>query len=141
LEVYDAQPGAFRDVDLSESTLRTAAAHGTPDGLRAALTALGGAQAGGDQRAVVRSMVRLADGLYGGVSNGGGVDALEYQHSLGAALAARDLAASSADARLSKAKADLDHWVALWPGPVPPATPVPAATVDAMTVRIIADLS
>jgi hypothetical protein len=84
-------------------------------------------------------MARLAAGLYESALNGGGVDSLEYQHSLGAALAARELAAG--DHRLAKAQPDLDRLVALWPSPNPPARPVPTETVDAQAARIIADLA
>jgi hypothetical protein len=143
LEVYDAQPGAFGGAGLNEGVLRGAAAQGTRAEMDAALATLTDAQtrAGGDPAGVLGSMVRLANSLYGGVENGGGVDGLEYQHSFGAALAARDLGASAADPRLVKARADLDRLVALWPGPVAPDHPVPAAKIDAATSQIIADLN
>jgi hypothetical protein len=141
LEVYDAQPGAFNGVGLNEGALRTAASQGTPADIQTALAGLTTAQvqAGGDPVAVLRAMTRLAAGLYESAGNGGGMDNLEYQHSLGAALAARELAAN--DPRLAKARRDLDGLVALWPSPNPPIRPAPSETVDAQAARIIADLA
>ncbi len=141
LEVYDAQPGAFNGVGLDEDVLRAAASRGSQADLRAALAGLTAAQAkaGGDPAAVLRAMTRLAAGLYESALNGGGVDSLEYQHSLGAALATRELAAN--DPRLAKARPGLDRLVALWPSPNPPTRPSPAETVDAQAARIVADLA
>jgi hypothetical protein len=140
LEVYDAQPGAFSGAGLEEGVLRAAAARGSPADLQAALSGLTAAQAkaGGDPAAVLRAMTGLTAGLYDSALSGG-VDNLEYQHSFGAALAARDLAAN--DPRLTKARPDLDKLVALWPSPNPPARPTPAETVDAQAAQIVADLA
>jgi hypothetical protein len=141
LEVYDAQPGAFNGVGLDEGALRAAASQGTQVDLQTALAGLAAAQAkaGGDPVAVLRAMTRLAAGLYESTMNGGGVDNLEYQHSLGAALAARELAAN--DPRLAKARPDLDGLVALWPTPTPPSSPTPPAKIDAQADKIVADLA
>jgi hypothetical protein len=141
LEVYDGQPGAFNGAGLDEGVLRTAAARGTSDDIHAALATLTTAQAkaGGDPAVVVRAMTKLAAGLYESALNGGGVDPLEYQHSLGVALAARDLAAT--DPRLAKAGADLDRLVALWPSPNPPPRPAPVEAIEAQASRIVADLA
>ena len=141
LEVYDAQPGAFNGVGLNEGVLRAAAAHGRPSDIKAALSALTEAQgkAGGDNRAVARAMTRLAAGLYDSAINGGGVDELEYQHSLGAALAARDLAIG--DVGLTRARASLDGLVALWPSPVAPSRPARPETIAVQADRVVADLA
>lgn len=142
-EVYDAQPGAFASAGLDVAPLRKAAETGAAADIAAALAAIDAAQgrAGGDDAAVVKGMVSIAQGLYGLVNVDGAVDPVEYQHSLGAALAAQQAARGSSDARVKAAQADLDTLVALWPAPSAPETPAPAGQVSAQAARIELALS
>lgn len=142
-EVYDAQPGAFQSVGLDEAVLRKAAESGAPADITAALNAIDAAQAKakGDSAAVVKGLVNISAGLYQGVVAEGSVDPVEYQHALGAALAAQQVAASSTDARVTTAKADLDKLVALFPAPQAPEQPAPTGQVSAQASRIELALS
>lgn len=143
IEVFDAQPDAFRSAGVNEAALRKAAQTGAAADLAAAVATLEAAQAkaGGDSAAVTRSMVDIATGLYAGVFMDGEIDPIEYQHAYGAALTAQDLAAKSADPKVKAAKADLDKLVALWPAAVAPAKPTPAGQVSAQASRVELALS
>jgi hypothetical protein len=143
-EVYDAQPGAFKSAGVDEALLRKAAQTGEAADINAALANLSAAQAkaGGNDAAVLKSMVDIATGIYQGVApQGGAVDPLEYQHAYGAALSAQDFANRSKDAKVQTAKADLDKLVALWPSAVAPEKPTPAGQVAAQASRVELALS
>lgn len=136
LEVYDhAPPAEFGTLNVA--TVRTAA--NDVAGIDAALAAISDASAPveTDHAALAARMVDIAAGLYQGVVQPDYVDAIEYQHSLGAALAARD-ALVSGEATLkaenatayAAALAELDRFIALWPQTSP--TTAPAAYRDVL---------
>jgi hypothetical protein len=142
-EVYDAQPGAFESAGLDVAPLRKAAETGAPADLAAALTAIDAAQAKvrGDSAAVVKGLVNITAGLYRGVIAEGAVDPIEYQHALGAALAAQQVAEASSDANVKAAKADLDRLVAMFPAPSAPESPTPVGQLSAQASRVELALS
>jgi hypothetical protein len=145
LEVWDAQPGAFKSAGLDEAILRKAAKTGAPADLAAAVSAIEAAQAkaGGDMTAVTKGMLSIATGLYSGVVTADGVDPTEYQHSYGAILAAQESLNSAAKAKpaLAGAKADMAKLVGLWPAPEAPKTPTPVAQVSGQAARVELALS
>jgi len=128
LEVHDPSKAEFARLGVNEAVLRRAAATGTAADIDAAIAAISATRgrAGGDAAAVVRGLTEIATGLYGETIVDGGVDPIEYQHSRGAALSARaELARAPA---LASARADLDRFVALWPGEDAPEALAGAAT-------------
>lgn len=142
LEVYDhAPPAEFGALNIT--TVRTAADNAS--GIDAALAAITDASAAveTDHAALAARMVDIAAGLYQGVVQPDYVDAIEYQHSLGAALAARD-ALVSGEATLkaenatayAAALAELDRFIALWPQTQAPATPAAYRDVLAAGSRV-----
>ena len=142
-EVFDAQPDAFRAGGVNEAVLRRAAETGSATDLNAAVATIEAAQAkaGGDPAAITKGLVNIATGLYSGVIVEGGVDTIEYQHSYGAALAAKQVADKSNDPRIAAAKADLDKLIALWPAAVAPEKPTPVGQVSAQASRVELALS
>ncbi|MBL8551467.1 MAG: hypothetical protein JNJ73_15890 [Hyphomonadaceae bacterium] len=87
-------------------------------------------------------MIDLSTGLYGNVVKTDFVDPIEYQHSLGAALSARDALVSGAGAlrardaaRYDEALGELNRFVALWPQPTAPEAPTPNRDVLAQASR------
>ena len=145
LEVWDAQPGAFKAAGLDEKLLRKAADTGAPADLAAAVAAIEAAQAkaGGDATAVAKGMLSIATGLYSGVVTADGVDATEYQHSYGAILSAQQSleAAAKAKPALAGAKADMAKLVGMWPAPEAPKAPTPVAQVSGQAARVELALS
>lgn len=143
MEVYDAQPGAFDSAGLDVAPLRKAAETGALADLAAAIGAIEAAQgkAKGDSAAVVKGLVNITAGLYRGVVIEGAVDPVEYQHALGAALAAQQVAASSSDERVKAAKADLDKLVAMFPASTAPEAPTPVGQLSAQASRVELALS
>ena len=141
LEIYDGQAGTMDALRPDEGVLRRASVRGSADDIGEALKVLqsGQIKVGGDAKAIARGMTGLAAGLYDSALNGGGVDALEYQRSLGAALAAQSLAKN--DPRLAKASDDLRALIALWPSAIPPIQPAPAARIHDLAARVQADLA
>jgi hypothetical protein len=141
LEVFDPQAARFRELGVNEAALRKAAQTGAPADLVGALGTLeaAAAKAGGDPREVVKGMTDIAGGLYQEVNVDGAIDPIEYQHSLGAALAARDAAQ-----RAKLTAPELDAFVSLWPGPAAPedaAQLKPAGEVLAQASRVELALS
>ncbi|MBL8557737.1 MAG: hypothetical protein JNM47_03400 [Hyphomonadaceae bacterium] len=146
LEVHTPAPQAFSGLDIAPLTAASnALMDGKPEGaaaLQRAIDAVSSKQAPADAALVLR-MLTITRGLYAGVVSSGVVDAVEYQHSLGAALAAQDaftraeaaLTAKNA-ARTAEAKAELERLVALWPSPTAPLAPTPPAKVAAQTSRV-----
>lgn len=136
LEVFDPQAERFRTLGVNEAALRKAAQTGAAADIAGAIGTLdaAAAKAGGDPREVVKGMTDIAGGLYQVVNVDGAVDPIEYQHSLGAALAAQDAA------RRAKLTApELDAFVRLWPGPQAPedaARLKPAGEVLAQASRV-----
>ena len=150
-EVQTPAGDAFGDLDTkSIQDASVALMDDKAEGARALDAAI--AAIGAKQTAVgaetVRRMLGIAAGLYGEVITADGVDPVEYQHSLGAALAAQDafnraeasIKAKNA-ARAAEAKAELAKVVALWPTPVAPEKPAPAAQVAAQASRVELALS
>jgi hypothetical protein len=105
-------------------------------------------EAGGDPAAVVKAMLSIATGLYSLVVTDAGVDPTEYQHAMGAALAARD-AFTAAKGQLetrNKASANetaaaLAALVGLFPKSTAPETPPSIASVLAAASRAELPLS
>ncbi|MGE3142166.1 MAG: hypothetical protein AB7L65_02495 [Hyphomonadaceae bacterium] len=93
-------------------------------------------------------MIDISTGLYQHVNRPDFVDPTEYQHSLGAALAARDaltrgeaaLRAQNA-ARYTEALNELNRFIALWPGATAPETPATNQQVLAQASRVKLALS
>jgi hypothetical protein len=136
LEVYDPAADQFGSLDVT--SLREAAA-GTSftraqmmQRLRTAqeeLTRVIGTLEYDDAQLIVR-MVDLSTGLYQNVLIEGVADPIEYQHSMGAALAAQQAILLHQDAMrrenlgaYSRAVGELNRFVALWPAREPPANP------------------
>jgi hypothetical protein len=136
LEVYDPAATAFGSLNVAP--LREAAAGGalTREQLsqkltaaQAELTRAMGALDVDDAQLVVR-MVDISTGLYQHVLVDGFADPIEYQHSLGAALAAREaLQQGQTEMRRENAAAytrasnELNRLIELWPAREPAATP------------------
>ncbi len=150
LEVYTPAPAAFAGFEAGP--LNAAAADlmdAKPAGaaaLDAGLAAIGAKQAGDLE--TVRRMLSIAGGLYRIVVVDGAVDPIEYQHSLGAALAAQDAFARAEPAlkaknaaRAAEAKAELERLLALWPTVQAPEAPTPNAQVAAQISRVELALS
>lgn len=93
-------------------------------------------------------MTDLSAGLYQNVVQPDFVDPIEYQHSLGAALAARD-ALSAGRSQLQprdrrayrEAITEIDRLIALWPAPSAPGTPASYRDVLAQSSRVRLALS
>jgi hypothetical protein len=145
LEVYDPAADQFGSLDVT--SLREAAA-GTDftraqmmQRLRAAqeeLTRAIGALQYDDAQLIVR-MVDISTGLYQHVLVDGVADPVEYQHSMGAALAAQQAILLHQDAMrrenlgaYSRAVGELNRFVALWPSREPPQN---AATYQQVLVQ------
>jgi hypothetical protein len=145
LEAYEKSPQPFKAAGIDEALLRKAADTGASGDLKAALSALdaGLAKAGGDRKAVIRGLLEISSGLYKGVVIDGGVDPIEYQHSLGAALSARAALtdAAKSDPSLAAAKPEMDRFVALWPTPSAPEKPAAHGALLAQASRLELALS
>ena len=136
-EVYDPQAADFEGSGLDLAVLRRAAETGSEADLTAAVAALEAARtaAGGNNAVVAGALSDIAAGIYQEVLVDGAVDPVEYQHSLGAALAAQQIATA---ANLPT-KGDIDALVAMWHGVVAPeevAEATPAGQVQAQASRI-----
>jgi hypothetical protein len=154
LEVYDAAPDQFGG--LNADLVRAA---GAVDGVTAqqssALIAAAAAEIDRaaanlnvDHAVLAARMVDIATGLYQGVVLEGFVDPVEYQHSMGAAYAARDALTRGENelkARDRRAYAasrrELDRFIALWSTPDAPETATPYAQVLAQGSRVRLALS
>ena len=136
LEVYDPAPNGFGTLDM---TAISEAAAGTTftraqmmQRLRTAQENLTHAigQLNFDDAQLVVRMVDLSTGLYQQAVSEGAADPIEYQHSMGAALAAQqaillredDLRRENLGA-YSRAVGELNRFVALWPSNSAPANP------------------
>lgn len=144
LEAYDPAAAELKATGVDEAALRAAAASGDPAAIKKAIAALDAAakKAGGDPAAVAKGMTTIAAGLYQHVLVDGAVDPVEYQHSYGAALAAK--AVVDSDPKLASARDEAAALVKLWPSPVAPedAAKAPAtAKVLAQASRVELALS
>ena len=138
-EVYDPAAAQFAGANLDEAVLRRAAETGSAGDLEAAIAELDRARraAGGDPGTVAGALADLPAGLYREVLTDGAVDPVEYQHALGAALAAQAVAEGAPG--LTEARAHIDRLVAMWPSVTAPETAEglsTAAQVQAQASRI-----
>lgn len=138
-EVYDPAVSGFAGAGLDEAVLRRAAETGSAADLQAAVDALTAAEqrAGGDPGVVAGALADISAGIYREVVLDGAVDPVEYQHSLGSALAAQAVARQANLA--GQTRTDIDALVALWPGVTAPeeVAGAPAASaVQAQASRI-----
>lgn len=150
LEVYDPARDQFGGFDAAP--LRAAEAAGG-DGRPAAEVARALAQgaaaldaarpAGVNQADIAARMVDLSAGLYSHVIQTDFVDPIEYQHSLGAALSAKDALTHGRTAlRQRNARAydeavrEIDRFIALWPATDAPETATPYRDVLAQSSRV-----
>lgn len=149
LEVYDAAPTEFGSLNVA--ILRTAAEGDTLNRaqrmqrIRDAEDELNRAAEGleAEPAITVARMVDIATGLYQHVQQEDFVDPIEYQHSMGAALAARDaLILGQTVLRRENARAfgesrtAIDRFISLWPNASAPETPTPYRDVLAQSSRI-----
>lgn len=153
LEVYDPAAGQFGALNVApvraaaeaassrqQAAQRIQAGEAAIDTARGALTV--------DNAALAARMLDLSTGLYQHVIQADFVDPIEYQHSLGAALAARDaLVAGEATLRASNARAydnaltEVNRFIELWPGATAPERPATYAQVLAASSRVRLALS
>ncbi len=148
LEVFDPRPDQFGALDIAP--VRAAAAAANAQSLAAAANAMDAAARALeiDHAIVAARMVDLAAGLYQHVLQADFADPIEYRHSRGAALAARDALAQgqselrSANSRaFNEARTELDRFVGLWPSIDPPEAPTPYPQVLAQSSRVRLALS
>jgi hypothetical protein len=146
LEVYDVASDEFGALDAAPVR---AAASGSAQSLQAAHRALDAVRpADADSAALTVAMTDIAAGLYQNVAQPDFVDSIEYQHSLGAALSARDaLVAGRPTLRPRDARAydaalgELDRFIALWPSTAAPERPTQYSEVLAQSSRVRLALS
>jgi hypothetical protein len=93
-------------------------------------------------------MIDLSTGLYQNVNQADFVDPIEYQHSLGAALSARDALVAGEDAMrrenpaaYDEAVAEVNRFIELWPQATAPETPAPYQNVVRQSSRVRLALS
>lgn len=154
LEVYDPAVDQFGGLDAAP--LRA-----TADGVELSRPAFAAqAQRGAAALDQVRSgltfnhadiaarMVDLSTGLYQHVIGEDFIDPIEYQHSLGAALSARDVLVAGEEALRARdrraydeALEELNRFIALWPAPTAPETATPYRDVLAQSSRVRLALS
>ncbi len=154
LEVYETAIAEFGALDAAP--VRAAAAGGDASAaqmeqrLRAGEAAIDAARQGLaiDYADLAARMTDLSAGLYQTVVQPDFVDPIEYQHSLGAALAARDAlnaGRSQLQARdrraYREAMAEIDRLIALWPAPSAPESAAPYRDVLAQSSRVRLALS
>ena len=145
LEAYDKSAAVFSAAGIDQAVLRKAATSGASADLKAAVSALnaGLTKAGGDPLAVIQGLVEISSGLYKGVVVDGGVDPIEYQHSLGAALSAKAALADAVGKKpeLSGATKPMEAFIALWPSMSAPDKPASYSQILAQASRIELALS
>lgn len=136
LEVFDPSAAAYAELGLDEAVLRRAAETGTRRDLEAALVQFeqARARAGGEPGEVVAALAGISAGLYRNVVVDGTVDPVEYQHALGAALAAQAVARDASD--LAGLRPEVDRLVALWPSPQAPETAAEAPTYGQVQAQV-----
>jgi len=142
LEVYD--PAADQFGALNIEPVRAAGNAASTQSIDAGEAAINAARTGltVDNAALAARMLDLSTGLYQHVIQADFVDPIEYQHSLGAALAARD-ALSAGEAALKarnaraydNALAEVNRFIELWPGATAPERPATYAQVLAASSR------
>jgi hypothetical protein len=151
LEVYDAAPSQFGNLDVSiirratdgnlnraQMMQRIRASDAEFDRVLNGLDI--------DYAVLTVRMVDIATGLYQGVVQEDFVDPIEYQHSLGAAQAARASLNQTALQRRNlraylEAQRELGRFVDLWPEATAPERPAPYSEVLAQASRVRLALS
>ncbi len=143
LEVYNVAADQFGSLNVA---IVRAAADGAPahiDAAEAEIDRAADALAEIDDAALAARMVDIATGLYQGVVQQDFVDAIEYQHSMGAALAAQavlqagqaELSGEDAEA-YSDASAQMTRFVGLWSQASAPEAPPAYRDVLAQASRV-----
>jgi len=147
LEVYDIAPDQFGSLNVD---IVRAAGDGAPAHIAAAEAELERVMGGltVEHAALAARMVDIATGLYQGVIQADFVDPIEYQHSMGAALAARsmlregegELGRENASA-YRQASQEMTRFVGLWSQVSAPEQPTPYRDVLAQGSRVRLALS
>ncbi|MBY0566145.1 MAG: hypothetical protein K2P70_02450 [Hyphomonadaceae bacterium] len=143
LEVFDVAAAEFGSLNVA---IVRAAADGAPAHIEAAVAEIdraAGALAEVDDAQTVARLLDISTGLYQHVIQADFVDTIEYQHSMGAALAAQsvlqagqaELSAADADAYRA-ATQEMTRYVGLWPQAAAPETPTPYRDVLAGSSRV-----
>lgn len=156
-EVYDTASDQFGS--FNPAPVRAAQTAGEENKPKAQVaTALASAEAAIDQAQtslgavnhadLAARMIDLSTGLYANVIQPEFNDPIEYRHSLGAALSAREALATGERvlraqdrAHYEEAMREMDRFIALWPGASIPEAPTPNAQVLAQASRIRLALS
>lgn len=150
LEVYNPAADQFGAFDIAALRQAGAATNRADldQALRASDAAFQAAAVNTNQAEIIVRLVDVAAGIYQHVSVDAAVDPIEYQHSLGAALAAREaLTAHAYDLRRQNARAyqeaagEIDRFVALWPASTAPEQPATYQQVLAQSSRVRLALS
>jgi hypothetical protein len=154
LEVYDGAPTEFGDLNVeiirgaTDGSLNRAQMMQRIRSAEAEMERAVGALGEVDYAVLTVRMVDVATGLYQGVVQADYVDPIEYQHSMGAALAARSALTQGqgvmqrADLRAySEAQAELNRLIDLWPETAAPQRPSSYQQVLAQSSRVRLALS
>jgi hypothetical protein len=129
------EAGANPDVTRQQMSHRIQAGYRALDAARAPLRV--------DYADLSARMIEISSGLYQHVVQDDFVDPIEYQHSLGAALAAREALVRGESALAGRnrqayeeALAEVNAFVALWPSAAAPETPSPYQDVVRQASRV-----
>ncbi|GAM98383.1 hypothetical protein U91I_02016 [alpha proteobacterium U9-1i] len=153
LEVYDPSADQFGALDIAPVRAATEAASSRQQmaqRIQAGEAAINAARTGLeiDHAALTARMLDLSAGLYQHVIQADFIDPIEYQHSLGAALSARDALVAGETALKARnaraydtALADLNRFIDLWPAATAPERPATYAQVLAASSRVRLALS
>lgn len=154
LEAYDPNAAEFGGLDVApvraatngdgvsrqQMAQKIQAAYRVLDGARGRLTY--------NPADLAVRMIDLSTGLYQHVNQPDLVDPTEYQHSLGAALAARDVLVAGEHtlrqrnaAAYDEALREINRFIELWPAPSAPERPTPYQQVLAQSSRVRLALS
>lgn len=143
LEVYDVAATEFGSLNVA---IVRAAADGAPAHIEAAVAEIdraAGALAEVDDAQTVARLLDISTGLYQHVVQADFVDTIEYQHSMGAALAAQSVLQagraelSTADAGAYRAATqEMARYVGLWPQASAPEAPTAYRDVLAGSSRV-----
>ena len=154
LEVYDIAPDQFGDLDIAviraaaDANLNRAQMMQRIRNAEAEMDRAVGGLDEVDHAVLVVRMVDIATGLYQGVVQPDFVDPVEYQHSMGAAIAARSALTQGQGAMqrqnlrgYAEAQAELNRLVDLWPQATAPERPASYQQVLAQSSRVRLALS
>jgi hypothetical protein len=151
LEVHTPAPDDFGALDIAVvKAASTKLMEGAPDGGAALDRAIAAIEA--QQASVtadtVRRMLRIGMNIYNELVTADGVDPIEYQHSFGSVMAAKDALERAMPAlkrtnakRASEAQAELDKLVALYPSLTAPQSPTSPGRMQAQASRVELALS